>query len=155
MAKKSSEEVLGDIFLNLTPLIDILTCLLFFLLLGYRSQSIMLEEAKDIQLPPSSSENGMVITMTLSAGLKEIKLEDSHVMFLDQGRIPPRELSQDKILPLYQRMVRLVELKKHDQTKLIVLFLADRRLKADVITKIKKTCGMAGVPNFHFGVSKP
>jgi biopolymer transport protein ExbD len=144
-----------EIFVNLTPLIDILTCLLFFLLLGYKSQSIMLEGAKNIELPPSSSEKGLVVTLTVSAGLNELKLQDSHVMFLKKGKIADSEVSGSKVLPLYNRMVRLLQLRRLDPSSAVILLLADKRLKADVITKIMKTCGMAGIPKFHFGVARP
>jgi biopolymer transport protein ExbD len=155
MELKTEKSGPEEIFVNLTPLIDILTCLLFFLLLGYKSQSIMLEGAKNIELPPSSSEKGLVVTLTVSAGLAELKLQDSHVMFLKKGKIPDNEVSGSKVLPLYNRMVRLLQLKKVDPSNAVILLLADKRLTSDVVTKIMKTCGMAGIPKFHFGVARP
>ena len=157
MAFNITEEKLPEtIEVNLTPMIDIMTCLLFFLLLGYKSQSVMLESAQNLLLPPSDSEKGLVITLTVSASLEEIKLQDSHVMFLKAGKVPEKELSGNKIVPLYNRLVRMVQImRKRDSDESIVLLLADKRMKTDTITQIMKTCGMAGLPNFHFGVAKP
>ena len=144
-----------EIFLNLTPMIDIMTCLLFFLLLGYKSQSLMLEGAKDIKLPPSASDKGLVISLTVTVTFTEIKLMDSHIMFLKNGTVSPKDLEGNKIMPLYNRMVRILQMKKMDPNNSFVLLLADKRLNTDVVTKVMKTCGMAGMPNFHFGVARP
>jgi biopolymer transport protein ExbD len=154
-SKRSQMDEAKEIFLNLTPMIDILTCLLFFLLLGYKSQSLMLEGAQGMQLPPSSSDKGLVVSLTVTVTETEVKLMDSHVMFLKAGQPSPKEVEGNKIVPLYNRMVRLLQLKKMDPRNAFVLLFADRRLKSDLITKVMKTCGMAGMPNFHFGVARP
>jgi biopolymer transport protein ExbD len=153
--KKSAEEEAKEIFLNLTPMIDILTCLLFFLLLGYKSQSVMLEGAQGILLPPSNSDKGLVVSLTVTVTDKEIKMMDAHIMFLKNGAVPAKDLEGVKIVPLYNRMTRLMQLKKLDPKNAFVLLLADKRLKTDLITKVMKTCGLAGLPNFHFGVARP
>ena len=144
-----------EIFLNLTPMIDILTCLLFFLLLGYKSQSIMLEGAQGLSLPPSNSDKGLVVSLTVTVSQNEIKMMDSHIMFLKKGAVPPKDLEGSKIVPLFNRMARLLKLKKLDPSNAFVLLLADKGLTADTVTKVMKTCGMAGLPNFHFGVARP
>jgi biopolymer transport protein ExbD len=144
-----------EIFLNLTPMIDILTCLLFFLLLGYKSQSIMLEGAQGLSLPPSNSDRGLVVSLTVTVSQAEIKMMDSHVMFLKKGVVAPKDLEGSKIIPLFNRMARLLKLKKLDPANAFVLLLADKGLTADTVTKVMKTCGMAGLPNFHFGVARP
>jgi biopolymer transport protein ExbD len=153
--KRGLEDEAKEIFLNLTPMIDILTCLLFFLLLGYKSQSVMLEGAQGIQLPPSVSDDGLVVSLTVTVTATEIKLMDSHVMFLKNGEVLAKDLQGNKIVPLYNRVARLLQLKKMDAAKAKVLLMADKRLRSDLVTKVMKTCGMAGLPNFHLGVARP
>ncbi len=155
MFGKRAEAEEKEIFLNLTPMIDILTCLLFFLLLGYKSQSIMLEGAQGLSLPPSNSDKGLVVSLTVTVSQSEIKMMDSHIMFLKKGVIPAKDLEGSKIIPLYNRMARLLKLKKLDPANAFVLLLADKALTADTVTKVMKTCGMAGLPNFHFAVARP
>ena len=152
---KSADDEAKEIFLNLTPMIDILTCLLFFLLLGYRSQSVMLEGAQGLELPPAHSDKGLVVTLTGTVSQNEIKLMDSHVMRLNKGQISPQDLQGNKIVPLYTRMARLLQLKKLKPDDAFVLLMADKHLRSDVITKVMKTCGMAGMPNFNLGVARP
>ena len=115
----------------------------------------MLEGAKDIKLPPSNSDKGLVVSLTVTVTMTEIKLMDSHITMLKNGKLNPKEVEGVKVLPLYNRMVRILQLKKVDPNNAFVLFLADKRLTADTITKVMKTCGMAGMPNFHFGVARP
>lgn len=153
--KKSALAEAKEIFLNLTPMIDILTCLLFFLLLGYKSQSVMLESAQGLQLPPSQSDRGLVVTLTVTVTDKEIRLMDSPVMLLKQGEVAEQDLEGSKIVPLYNRMARLLQLKRIEPENAYVLLLADKNLKSDLITKVMKTCGMAGMPKFHLGVARP
>jgi biopolymer transport protein ExbD len=146
-----------SIFLNLTPMIDILTCLLFFLLLGYKSQAESVQGVEDLELPTSISEKGLTITLTLTAGMSAIKVENADAVAMQEGTIPDKFLSKEKIVPLYNLLVKLLEAEKMNWQKLdrsAVLLAADKRLKSDVIVKIMKTCGMAGIPNFRFAVSK-
>lgn len=151
MKKDDSDK---EIFLNITPMVDILCSLLFFLMLSYKSQSIMLEGAKGIELPPSNSDKGLVVSLTVTVTKNEIKLMDSHVMALKDGEVPAADLEgSSKIVPLYNRMSRLVRLRKMDPEKSFVLLMADKRLKSGLVTKVLKTCGMAGMPNFHLGVA--
>lgn len=153
LGKRKGDDSDREIFLNITPMVDILCSLLFFLMLSYKSQSIMLEGAKGIELPPSNSDKGLVVSLTVTVTKNEIKLMDSHVMALKNGAVPAADLQGSKIVPLYNRMSRLVRLRKMDPEKSFVLLLADKRLKSDLVTKVLKTCGMAGMPNFHLGVA--
>ena len=152
---RSAAEETREIWLNLTPMIDIMTCLLFFLLLGYKSQSLMLESAKNMILPPSRSDQGLVALDTVTVTQTEIRVNDAPVMFLKNGQPAPGEVDGDRLLPLYQRVQRLLEFRKPDPSKAFFLLLGDRRLKADIITKVMKTCGLAGMPNFKLGVARP
>ena len=147
----------GEVYINLTPAIDILTCLLFFLLLGYKSQAESVQGAEDLELPTSNSEKGLVISVTVTANLDVIKVENLDVVSLQDGKVRDKDLDKEKILPLYHVLTQVLEREKAGQIKLdksAVLLAADKRLKSDLVVKIMKTCGMAGVPNFRFAVSK-
>lgn len=146
-----------EVYVNLTPMIDILTCLLFFLLLGYKSQAETVTGAEDLSLPPSISEKGLTISLTVLASLDKIRVENLEVVKLRDGKISDKDVDGQKIIPLYNVVTKILEQEKTNRLKLdrsAVLLAADKRLKSDVITKIMKTCGMAGIPNFRFAVSK-
>lgn len=147
--------------MNLTPMMDILTSLLFFLMVNMATQSQSMESSRGLKLPASIADKELVITLTVTATLDAIKIEDSPVVVLNKGRIRKKYLDKDDtvIKPLYNSLIRIIEEKKKrglavDKDTSIVLLLADKRLKSDMIIKIMKTCGKAGIPNFHFGVQK-
>jgi biopolymer transport protein ExbD len=147
----------APVWINMTPMMDALTSLLFFLMANMAAQSAAIEGVESLSLPGSTSNKDMVITLKVTASLDTIKVEDSPVVVLKNGDLSAKYLEESKIIPLYNSMVRLLEQKKAKglDVKLddsIVFLLADKRLKSDLIAKIMKTCGMAGIPNFHFGV---
>jgi biopolymer transport protein ExbD len=146
-----------EVYINLTPAIDILTTLLFFLLLGYKSQADTVRGVEDLELPTSNSEKGLVITLTVTAGLDAIKVENLDVVNLQDGKVSDKYMDGTKIVPLYNVILKVLEQEKANRLtvdKSAVLLAADKRLKSDLVTKIMKTCAMAGIPNFRFAVSK-
>jgi biopolymer transport protein ExbD len=146
-------------FMNLTPMTDTLTHLLFFLLIGWTAQAVTIEGVKNLQLPPSVSNRDMVLNLTVVATEDVIKVQDLPVAVLTNGKLSEKNLDGSKIIPLYNALVRIIEQKKgvglqpKDDSSLILL-LADKKIKSDLLIKIMKTCGMVGIPNFHFGVMK-
>jgi biopolymer transport protein ExbD len=143
-----------ELFINLTPMIDILTCLLFFLLLGYKSQANTVE---GVDLPASTSEKGLVITMTVTINVDSIKVENLEVVALQDGKIAEKYLDNGKIVPLYNVVMKILEQEKTNRLKLdksAILLAADKRLKSDIVATVMKTCGMAGIPNFRFAVAR-
>ena len=146
-------------FFNLTPMTDTLTHLLFFLLVGWASQAVTIEGVQGVQLPPSSSDREVAQNLTIVVNMDAIKIQNSSVVTLKNGELTAKYLEGAKIIPLYNALVRIIEQKKAKgleptQDSSIILLMADKKLKSDLITKIMKTCGMAGIVNFHFGVAK-
>jgi len=147
----------NEVNLNLTPMIDILTCLLFFLLLGYRSQAESVQGLNELELPTSISDKGLILTVTVSASMDAIKVEQLEAVALQEGKLADKHLSGSKIVPLYNLLHKILEQEKMNQVKLdktAVMLVADKRLQSDLVVNIMKTCGMAGLPNFRFAVSK-
>jgi biopolymer transport protein ExbD len=147
----------NEVSLNLTPMIDILTCLLFFLLLGYRSQAESVQGINELELPTSISDKGLTLTITVSASMDAIKVEQLEAVTLQEGKLADKHLSGSKIVPVYNLLQKILEQEKMNQIKLdktAVMLVADKRLKSDLVVNLMKTCGMAGLPNFRFAVSK-
>jgi biopolymer transport protein ExbD len=125
-----------------------MTCLLFFLLLAYKSQAAQ-QEKMDLQLPVTTSDKGYAETLKLTVSMNHMEIEGSHLMKMQEGKLPAAELDGTKILPLYNRLVRLREIRENSNDDAIVLLMADRRLNCDTVTKVLKTAAMAGFPKFH------
>ncbi len=146
-----------NVSLNLTPMIDILTTLLFFLLCGYRSQAESVKGGESIDLPRSISEKGLSVSLAVIVSVDKLTVEGNEALQLQEGKLQEKHIKENKIIPLYNLMTRLLEQEKMNQLQIdksAVLLAADRRLSSDVVTKIMKTCGMAGIPNFRLAVAK-
>jgi biopolymer transport protein ExbD len=147
----------GDTYINLTPAIDILTTLLFFLLLGYKSQADTVAGAEELELPTSVSEKGLVISMTVTVTLDKIMVENIDVVSLQDGKVRDKDLDGEFILPLKNAVLKVLEAEKANKVQIdksAILLAADKRLKSDLVTKVMKTVASAGIPNFRFAVSK-
>ena len=143
--------------LNLTPMIDILTTLLFFLLCGYQSQAESVKGGESLDLPRSISEKGLSVSLTVIISLDTIQVEGNEALQMQEGKLQDKHIKDNKVIPLYNLLTRLLEQEKMNQLqvdKSAVLLAADRRLTSDVVTKVMKTCGMAGIPNFRLAVAK-
>jgi len=143
--------------LNLTPMIDILTTLLFFLLCGYQSQAESVKGGESLDLPRSISEKGLSVSLTVIISLDTIQVEGNEALQMQEGKLQDKHIKENKVIPLYNLLTRLLEQEKMNQLqvdKSAVLLAADRRLTSDVVTKVMKTCGMAGIPNFRLAVAK-
>lgn len=157
MAGMSSSESEYDVPLNLVALIDILTNILFFLMVGFAETSTY-EGLGKIRLPDSNANAELAVSVTVGISKDELMVEQQPVARVVNGTFdPPAE--GDRIVPLYDRLnaVRAVRqqatqgLGKNDD---VVFLLADREIPFSLLAPIMKTAAMAGYPNFRFAVTK-
>lgn len=150
----------GDapISLNMTALMDILSNLLFFLLASYAAANTEIKGAEDMQLPSSSSEQQAQMSILVRVTLDDIEVEGKPVAKLQNGKLAPNLFQDDKVVPLY-KMLELYAKNgkkgvKMDEDNTVLLVLADKRADFDLVSKVLKTAGYAGFPNFRFAVLK-
>jgi biopolymer transport protein ExbD len=147
----------GSVSLNLTALMDILSNLLFFLLASYTAQALEVEQKADLHLPSSTSQAKLTPNLTIRVTTHDIKAADVPVAKVENSKIVGSPEEGDKIVALYDRLSSIRKMRqaagKDDlQDADVVLLLADRATDAILITKVLKTCGMAGFVNVRFGV---
>jgi biopolymer transport protein ExbD len=147
----------GDINLNLTALMDILSNLLFFLLASYSAQEVEVQQKEQITLPASTSEAKVIQNLIITVSKKQILVADVPVAGLDGIKITDSAEEGDKIVTLFERLKGVKSSRDAaGQSGMpggdTVLLLADKSTDTGVITKVLKTSGMAGFPNVRFGV---
>ena len=155
----SGGEAGGDdygVHLNLVPLIDILTNILFFLLIGFASQEMKYEG--NLKLPSAGVNNEFNASMSVTISRDELLVGDIAVAKVAGGRlVAPRD--GDKILPLYERLNALRAQRQaasggiREDDDVVYLF-ADRDVPFTLLSPVMKTAAMAGYPNFRFAVVK-
>jgi biopolymer transport protein ExbD len=146
-----------NVAINLTALMDILSNLLFFLLASYAAANTEIKGADGMQLPASSSESQASMSILVRVTLEKVEVEGHPIVFIKDGTLQA-PIEGDKIVPLFKELTRIgVEGKngvKMTEDNTVLLVLADKRLDYSLISKVLKTAGYAGYPNFRFAVLK-
>ena len=144
--------------LNLTALMDILSNIIFFLMASFGAQTLELASASEVQLPSSTSELSLKMSLSVAVGMEALFVEDEPVSELEDGKL--EELDEDRFIPSLERALRRVRaqrLAKNERRRdadEVVLFIADKRLEFTTIDRVMKTCARAGFTKFRFAVAK-
>jgi biopolymer transport protein ExbD len=147
-----------DVPLNLVALIDVLTNILFFLLIGFAAQEVTVEGSDKMQLPVSSTKQEIELAVSVAITPTELLVEDVPVARIVDGRIDAA-LDGDKIVPLYDKLNTLRAREQQASAGLakdddVIFLLADRSAPFTLLSPVMKTAAMAGYPNFRFAVVK-
>ncbi len=143
---------------NLTALMDILSNIIFFLMASFGAQTLELTSAAKVELPSSTSELTLKMSVAVAVGMEELFVEEEPVGRLQDGKLVG--LGTKRIHPRLEetlKRVRAQRLAKNERKKdadEVILFIADRRLKYSTIDRVMKTCARAGFTKFRFAVSK-
>lgn len=143
---------------NLTALMDILSNIIFFLMASFGAQTLELDSAKKVDLPKSTSELSLKMSLSVAVGLEEIFVEEEPIGKLDDGKLTG--LDENRLYPPLEEALRRVRTQRLAQNELkkdedeIILFIADKRLKFSTIDRVMKTCARAGFTKFRYTVAK-
>jgi biopolymer transport protein ExbD len=144
--------------LQITSMMDMLTIILIFLLFSFSDTPETLTLDKDLQLPTSTARLDYKDTIKMVLSQKNLKLGDEVIAHLKGGEIIGLDPDRPKDSILYQRLKSYREKEQAGRAdegpKPTILFLCDKHLSFNTINRIIKTSGMAGYPNFQFGVLK-
>jgi len=147
-----------DVPLNLVALIDVLTNLLFFLLIGFAAQEVQVKNADKIQLPSSNTKAEIELSVAVAITADEILIDHVPVARVVNGQIDaPKE--GEKIVPIYDRLNTLRAARQAETAGLskdddVIFLLADKTAPFTLLGPVMKTAAMAGYPNFRFAVVK-
>ena len=144
--------------LNLVPLIDILTNILFFLLVGFVAQEIQYEAENKIKLPVASTQADLRMSVNVSISGEELMVEKVRIAKISGGKIDA-PMEGEKVVPLYEKLNTLRAAKQSQtggvsQNDDVIFLVADRQIPFTLLSPVMKTAAMAGYPNFRFAVIK-
>lgn len=145
-----------DVHLNLVPLIDILSNILFFLLIGFASSAVKYEG--DLILPSAYIDTNADARLSVKIEPQGLLVQDIAVAKIENGQITS-PVEGDKIIGLYERLnaIRLERLEKSGGITTdddAVFIFADRKTPYTLLSPVLKTAAMAGFPNFRLAVVK-
>ena len=162
-ARKLSEpEVIKD--LNITPMMDMMTIILVFLLKSFSSSTSTINFDQNLQIPKSITQLKPKLAVTVTVTKKVLLVEGDGVAPINQGRIDPAMKRDGEngyyISPLVdllekhaKREKRVAELtgQKFEAQLMIV---ADQTTPYRLLTEIIYSCGQAGYANYRLLVLK-
>lgn len=153
----TTEEEGAPTRLNLTALMDILSNIIFFLMASFGAQTLDMASAQQVELPSSTSELSLKMSVAVAVGMETLFVEDEPVAKLSQGKL---EVGSDQTVASLDRALRRVRaerLAKNERKRDaddVVLFVADKRLEYETIEPVMQTCARVGFTKFRFAVAK-
>jgi len=142
--------------LNITSMMDMFTIILIFLLFSFSNEVVTMKIDEDIALPHSSAKLDFEDNIRIVVSKDSIWLGDEVIGQIKDDAVVGLDPAHVKDSVLYKRLkgYRLDkdDMRKNSPKANHILFLCDKRLSFRTINSVIKTAGMAGFPNFQFGV---
>lgn len=98
--------------LNLTPMLDIFSILVTFLLMSYSTDPNNHEVDTNLELPDSVTLVSMDEVPSIVVNRNEIFINNKKVVTLENGKVPPADLAQGGIMPVYTALKEIDDANK-------------------------------------------
>ncbi len=142
-----------DVNINLTALLDILTNLLFFLMVGFMSSKASMELDGGMQLPTSTAQLEPKKAVQVTVARKELRVEKEVIAQLRDGKVVAAKTQEGKIDPLLQRLQVIRKEKNATGPEADILFvLCDKDTPYGLLRRVMMTAAEAGYPKFRMAV---
>ena len=142
-----------DVNINLTALLDILTNLLFFLMVGFMSSKASMELDGGMQLPTSTAQLEPKKAVQVTVARKELRVEKEVIAQLRDGKVVAAKTQEGKIDPLLQRLQIIRKEKNATGPEADILFvLCDKDTPYGLLRRVMMTAAEAGYPKFRMAV---
>jgi len=136
--------------LNLTPMIDMMTIILVFLIKSYSVSPAYLTPTQEIKLSTTTSENAAPDRAVLIIGKDGILIEGKTVVAFRNGTPDAKYFSQDTIPSLYTALVELSKRATLQTSSGTIILQADRGVSFDFLKPVLRTVGVAGYTDIKF-----
>ena len=154
----------GQMTLNITSLMDILTIVLIFLVMSFSSDENEVP-MPSFMLPDSTSERPPKLTVKVSVSSADVKVEDAVVATFRRGKIPPSELNESKQITSLLKALKKEKARVGSSSRSraadadegedeIVYLEAEKGLPFAVVDRVLKTAAGAGFTRFRLAVQR-
>jgi len=162
-ARKLSEpEVIKD--LNITPMMDMMTIILVFLLKAFSSSNDLITQDQNLSLAPSMTRLPSKQAIPVTVTKRVVLIEGEPVAPINNGKIDPA-LKRDGengyfVTPIVQMLEKLANKERKvgeitgEKFAGELLVVADRSTPYRLLTEILYSCGQAGYSNYRLLVLK-
>jgi hypothetical protein len=108
----------GDsLSLNLTPMLDIFSILVTFLLMSYSTDPVNHDVDENLELPNSLTMSSIDEIPAIVVNRKEILINDKKIVDIVAGDVPEADRHQGAIMKVYEELTKLAEANKKAMLK--------------------------------------
>jgi biopolymer transport protein ExbD len=150
--------------LNITPMMDMMTILLVFLLKNFSGSTQLITLDKDLQVPPSNTLLNAKEAVQVMVTKKVVLIDGEAVAPISNGKVDPALKPEgengyriqpivDQLTKIANRERRVAEMtgQKFDGELMVV---ADKTTPYRLLTEVLYSCGQAGYANYRLVVLK-
>lgn len=121
----------GDtLSLNLTPMLDIFSILVTFLLMSYSTDPVNHDIDQNLELPQSATLASLDEVPVVTVTTKEIRINDKFVVAIAGGDVPPDAIAQGAIMPVYEKLQKITD----SNRKMLARLGAEEKAKLNALT---------------------
>ena len=152
MAGGGGESSEFEVNINLTALLDVLTNLLFFLMLGMAAQPTNMELDGGMTLPGSSAEAPAQKTIQITIATRELRVEKDPIAQIHAGQVAGQP--SGRIEALFRRLqgLKMEKSGKALQVSDVLLVMCDKDTPYATLHQVLNTAAEAGFPKFRMAV---
>jgi biopolymer transport protein ExbD len=146
-----------EVNINLTALLDVLTNLLFFLMMGAAAQSATVQLEGGFELPNSSSDQPMTKTLQVTIGRRDLRVEKEPIIEVRDGHVAGKSDNVGRIDVLYNRLQAFKNSqpppgKKKPEDADVILLFCDKDAPYALMHQVMTTAAEAGYVKFRMAV---
>ncbi len=166
-ARRKAREAAGEIKeLNIVAMMDMMTIILVFLLKSYQASAINVNMSQDLAIPASTTQLHPQENITVTVSMKEVAVNDRHVLDVQGGVIPPGAKEGARADAFYVGVVYDALKKEVDKQKYIAKYnqdapftgrvnvVADKKIPYRTLMEVLYTAGQAELGEYKFMVLK-
>jgi len=135
--------------LNLTPMIDLMTIMLIFLIKSYSISPQYLTPAEHLKLAVTTSDSAAPDKVSIALGLDGVRVEGKLVVSFS-GTAKDAKLLNLPSIPALQKALTKLKLDPKMEGSDTLIIQADRALSFDYVKPILRTAGAAGFHDIKF-----
>ena len=98
-----------SISLNITPMMDVFSILITFLLMSYSTDPVNVDPREGLELPNSQTLSGLDENPTISVTKTEILVQEKKVADVVNGEVPVSQRDQGAVRAVYDELVKIKE----------------------------------------------
>jgi biopolymer transport protein ExbD len=155
-------ELEQEMFLNIYPMLDMMTILLVFLMAQFATEYAEIADSAELQIPMSTSEVNHQAALSVTIARNELLVEGIRIAPLQGGQIDPGILQGGstgwKIMPLleslreHRELQRVIDQQRGQQFAGEIQIIADKRTPYRTIAAVLYTLGQAEYRAMRFVV---